>query len=183
MESQLNLFSPRITSASKLRRRVLQIILSRGDYGATDHEIREQIDSELFDSIRPRRCELLDAGLLINTGRKRPSPSRKPCTVWVARRGVKFEDLLPHLEKGAKERKKRKPKSVSATGHQQNGESTEKAAKQNGASALTVATCSCGSTRFIESECHSGETIRRDCSNCGKVSHPKWRGKWREEIT
>jgi len=66
-----------------------------------------------------------------------------------SQRGFLAAELLPLIEKESKERQKRKPKSVSATGHEQNGKSTDKAAAATGASGRTTARAK----KVIESGC------------------------------
>jgi hypothetical protein len=62
-------------------RQVYELVVSRGDYGATDHEIRAALGM-LGDTARARRRELVKAGILDPSGRTRPSPSGHPMTVW-----------------------------------------------------------------------------------------------------
>ncbi len=63
---------------------VLEFIRYRGAYGATDAEIVEELETDP-STARPRRVELRDAGLIVDSGCTRPSPSKHPMTVWVAK--------------------------------------------------------------------------------------------------
>lgn len=69
--------------AGTLRRRVLDSIIAAGKHGRTDDEIQafERMDPS---TQRPRRIELVEAGLVKDSGQKRMTRSRKPATVWVA---------------------------------------------------------------------------------------------------
>lgn len=69
--------------AGSQRARVYAFILGRGEYGATDEEIQAALGiSE--SSVRPRRGELREAGLIHDSGRTRPTRSGGQATVWVA---------------------------------------------------------------------------------------------------
>jgi hypothetical protein len=63
------------------RRRVLDHITSSGEYGATDVEIQMALGIS-GDTERPRRVELCDLDLIVDSGRARVVRGRKH-TVWV----------------------------------------------------------------------------------------------------
>ena len=68
--------------ADSQRRRVLQLIRQAGDFGLTDVEI--QIALCLDGSTeRPRRIELLRAGLIQDSGKTRMTPSGRQAVVWI----------------------------------------------------------------------------------------------------
>lgn len=69
-------------TAAKLRTRVLQFIRSQGTLGATDAEIQEQLEMR-GDTERPRRRELQKAGLIVDSGEARTTPSGRAAVVWV----------------------------------------------------------------------------------------------------
>lgn len=65
------------------RARILAEIKRSGVLGRTDGELQEQLGMN-GSSQRPRRIELLDAGLIRDSGRTRKSASGRQCVVWVA---------------------------------------------------------------------------------------------------
>lgn len=70
-------------SAASLRMKVLDFIVARGSDGATDAEIQTALRME-GSTQRPRRVELVDAGLIRDSGCKRTTASLRRATVWVA---------------------------------------------------------------------------------------------------
>ena len=66
---------------STQRGRVLAFIEARGDSGATDQEI-EFGALMSSSSVRPRRGELLEAGLIRDSGITRPTKAGVQATVW-----------------------------------------------------------------------------------------------------
>ena len=71
--------------AKQLRLKVLAFIRGTGEGGATDHEIQAGLGMNPSTQ-RPRRGELVKAGLVENSGRTRATPSGRQATVWVSRR-------------------------------------------------------------------------------------------------
>ena len=69
--------------AGTLRALVLNWLRARGSYGATDEEIAYQYDLNP-STARPRRVELVQAGLVRDSGQTRPTRSGRQATVWVA---------------------------------------------------------------------------------------------------
>lgn len=65
----------------KSRIAVYQCIQRLG--GATDEEIQRTLDMNPSTQ-RPRRVELVDAGLIEDSGRTAPTRSGRPAVVWVA---------------------------------------------------------------------------------------------------
>jgi hypothetical protein len=65
------------------RARILAEIKRLGLIGRTDCELQEQLGMN-GSSQRPRRIELVDAGLVKDSGRTRKSASGRACVVWVA---------------------------------------------------------------------------------------------------
>jgi hypothetical protein len=69
--------------ASELRRRVLAYLRGRGEDGATDEEMQTGIPMPA-NTERPRRCELVEMGSVVDSGRKRRTRSGRNAVVWVA---------------------------------------------------------------------------------------------------
>lgn len=69
--------------AAHLRALVLAEITRRGEAGATDEEVQAALGMQ-GNTQRPRRGELVAAGLVVDSGRRRPTRSGKPAAVWVA---------------------------------------------------------------------------------------------------
>lgn len=70
-------------SAEQLRARVYQFIVGRGGYGATDQEIQHALELD-GSTERPRRWELVNAGLVRDSGTARLTATKRRATVWVA---------------------------------------------------------------------------------------------------
>jgi hypothetical protein len=68
--------------ANTLRQRVLTFIIERGSFGATDEEIQAGTGLKC-QTETPRRRELVQLGLVVDSGRRRPTSSGRPATVWV----------------------------------------------------------------------------------------------------
>ncbi|MDA1054623.1 MAG: hypothetical protein O3C40_29685 [Planctomycetota bacterium] len=65
--------------AGRLRDLVYSLVEARG--GATDEEIARALEL-LSDTARARRCELRDAGYLVDSGDRRPTSRGRPAVVW-----------------------------------------------------------------------------------------------------
>jgi len=50
--------------------------------GLTDHEMQAHLNM-IGSTQRPRRVELCDKGLVVDSGRQRPTPSGRMAVVWV----------------------------------------------------------------------------------------------------
>jgi len=70
-------------AAGKLRRLVYWYIVNQGPAGATDHEVSAGLGLQ-SDTCRARRVELRDTGHVVDSGQRRPTPSGRGATVWVA---------------------------------------------------------------------------------------------------
>ncbi len=66
----------------QLRGEVLAFITDRKTLGATDHEISAELNL-LQDTARARRHELLDDGLVVDSGQRRSTPSGRSAAVWI----------------------------------------------------------------------------------------------------
>ena len=71
-----------IPRTGTLRRAVYDAIRRTGDEGLTDSELQRALNME-GNTERPRRVELIDAGLIKDSGRRRYEGGR-PMIVWVA---------------------------------------------------------------------------------------------------
>lgn len=65
------------------RRLVYDHIVQAGEHGATDEEIQQALGLH-HNSQTPRRLELVQAGLIEDSGRRRTGHSTVPSIVWVA---------------------------------------------------------------------------------------------------
>lgn len=61
---------------------VLAVIVKAGAFGATDAEI-EIATGMRAQSVSPRRGDLRKRGLIVDSGRRRPTPRGRPAAVWV----------------------------------------------------------------------------------------------------
>lgn len=68
-------------SAGSLRRQVWSFLMERGQAGATDEEIQTMLEINPSTQ-RPRRIELVNGGLVRDSGRTRLTQSRRKATVW-----------------------------------------------------------------------------------------------------
>ena len=69
--------------AAKQRADVLAVIVKAGAFGATDADI-EAATGIRAQSVSPRRGELRALGLVVDSGRRRPTPRGRPAAVWIA---------------------------------------------------------------------------------------------------
>lgn len=67
----------------RVRKKVLDTLVERADYGATDHELVE-LCSMIKDTVASARHDLChrEPPLVINSGKKRLTPSKRRATVW-----------------------------------------------------------------------------------------------------
>ena len=70
------------SDAGRLRRKVLAMLIERGDTGATDAEIQAELKME-GNTERPRRRELVQAGVVCDSQRVRQTKSGRAAVVWV----------------------------------------------------------------------------------------------------
>ena len=71
------------SKAGTIRRVILDFLVGLGDHGATDEEIQTGLVMGA-NTQRPRRVELVRAGLVVDSGKTRPTLSGKAAVVWVA---------------------------------------------------------------------------------------------------
>jgi hypothetical protein len=72
--------APRVPTYKAL---VFNLILVRGEHGATDQEIQEVLMMS-GDTVRPTRGKLLKDGLIYDSGKTRKNRNGNDCIVWVA---------------------------------------------------------------------------------------------------
>lgn len=71
--------------AATLRRLVLDYLRGQGEQGATDLEMQEALGMD-GNTQRPRRVELLTAGLIRDSGCTRATRHGRQAVVWIANR-------------------------------------------------------------------------------------------------
>lgn len=67
--------------AATIRERVERFFIERGPHGATDEECQLALGLRA-DTERPRRRELVTAGLVRDSGKERPTTTGRAATVW-----------------------------------------------------------------------------------------------------
>jgi hypothetical protein len=65
-----------------LRGQVLGFIHSQGFAGATDYEIETALKM-LGNTVRPRRRELEQMGIVLDSGKRRPTQTGRDAIVWI----------------------------------------------------------------------------------------------------
>jgi hypothetical protein len=70
------------SKAKTLRAEVLGFIRISGRYGATDEELQIALNMNP-NTERPRRVELVERGLVVDSGKKRKTKSNRQAVVWV----------------------------------------------------------------------------------------------------
>lgn len=81
-----------VALASELRRRVYAELL-KYPLGLTDHQLQDFLAMNPSTE-RPRRVELVRAGLVRDSGLRRLTPSGRKAVVWVARTPRPLTDML-----------------------------------------------------------------------------------------
>ncbi len=77
-----------IEAAAVQRAKVLEVIALAGSHGATDAEVEIKTGIRA-QSVSPRRGELVKRGVIVNSGQRRMTPSRRSAIVWI------MADLVP----------------------------------------------------------------------------------------
>ena len=72
-----------VGAAGTLRRQVYEFIRDRGEHGATDEEIATGLGMNP-STVRPRRGEAQEAGLIVDSGLTRKTASGRAAIVWRA---------------------------------------------------------------------------------------------------
>lgn len=67
-----------------LQERVYRFLVFMGSHGATDEEMQESLRMNPSTQ-RPRRVELVEKKLVVDSGMKRPTKGNHPATVWRAK--------------------------------------------------------------------------------------------------
>ena len=79
--------------AEDLRAQVLAFIVDRDGQGATDEEVRRGLGLRA-DTARARRVELRDAGLVRDSGARRPVESGRLAIVWTSTPALISQEIL-----------------------------------------------------------------------------------------
>lgn len=74
-------------NATTNRRAAFNALMAAGDEGLTDFDL-ERITGVKQTSIGKRRFELVEAGLVVDSGEKRPAPSGSLAIVWKVVKGM-----------------------------------------------------------------------------------------------
>ena len=85
--------------AGTLRAAVLAMLRDRGEGGATDQEIQDALRLPSNTQI-PRRWELVNAGAVVASGRRRKTRSNCPATVWVLAKFAPKPATIPPVTPG-----------------------------------------------------------------------------------
>lgn len=64
------------------QKKVLKFVLAQGDRGATDQEIELALQVS-GNTVRPRRSELCQSGLVVDSGKRRQTKSGRLAVVWI----------------------------------------------------------------------------------------------------
>ncbi len=72
-----------VKGSRSLRARVMNLLRELGEYGATDEEIQDRLGMNPSTE-RPRRVELVNAGMVRKSGVCRPTKAGRDADVWVA---------------------------------------------------------------------------------------------------
>lgn len=67
----------------EMERRVLECLKRRGAWGGTDAELQDELGLAVSSEV-PRRNALMNKGLIVDSGRTRPTRTGRSATVWVA---------------------------------------------------------------------------------------------------
>ncbi len=131
-------------------------------HGTWERWLAEHFDEVICaDSCRARRVELMDAGDVVDVGKRRPTHSGRPAIVWIAREYVPKSDrpTEPSLEAPAGDVAEETHGTLAA------GDQGERCPR-----------CEC--PRFVETPIHLGRSVRLDCELCGAfVRFKVWHGK------
>ena len=158
MNGQLPLFDVEGTAATRraagesiagfagdMRGAVLEFVRSQGAYGAIDEETHQGLGM-LSDTARAR-VELRDAGLIVDSGQRRPTRSGRLAVVWSGSDARMSEPAADSRIAGQSARASPRPATVRS--------GMEACLKRGG-------------HRFVDVPIHGGRSIRRDCAACGR---------------
>ena len=150
------------------RGQVLAFITARGPLGATDFELCRAVGF-LADTARARRCELRDAGRVIDSGQRRQTSSGRAAVVWIAA-GV----MPPAIAADPPETEKSGGAEFSGSNRQPPRVGNRTAAESTEPRPIAPLRCRCGSSERREIEISGGRS-RIDCAECGRFL--TW-GRW-----
>jgi hypothetical protein len=86
------------TTGPQRRKAVYEFILSRGEEGATDDEVIQQLGIP-HASMAGTRHDLEKLGAVLGTDRNRPTVSGNLAEVWIAKPGVRVDKRPPKTER------------------------------------------------------------------------------------
>ena len=167
--------------AGLMRDQVLSFIRARGEEGATDEEVSFALNMKL-DTARARRCELRDAGLVRDNGRRRVTASGRRAVCWVAaKQGSGFgvqgsEDRTAEGKRAPMPATRHAPPATCP--RPATSSPIPSASPASSAVIPSPAPCPRCGGQTIDVRIHDGQSVRRDCRRCGRfVSFPMWYGK------
>ena len=71
-------------SLRMLQHKVLNYIRERMEFGSTDEELSIALDCPRQSTMRTRRSELVDLGLIVDSSRRRKTSTGRNAIVWIA---------------------------------------------------------------------------------------------------
>ena len=152
----------------RLQAAVLGFVEERGPRGATDEEIRLGLELS-GDTARARRCELRDAGLIVDSGRRRKTRTGRRAVVWVS------------AATGARARPDQPPVATPAPIDHARQSIPDRPGPAAGDQAASWRCPRCACTTWQDVPIHHGRSTRRDCARCGRaVGFPVWHGQPRD---
>jgi len=148
------------------RQQVLEFIWNRGPRGATDEEISEALGLKL-DTSRARRCELRDAGEVIDGGGRRRTHSGRLAVCWIVA-GEAWTTGRPAIVDRPPTQSAAPPAEPAA----------EPAAERGAVEAPASESCpKCGAREFRDVPIHHSRSTRRECAKCGAfIAFTRWHG-------
>lgn len=186
---------PAEARAGNQRDRMLAAFIAAGERGLTDFEAADELGISL-NSVRPRRVELRERGLIRDSGRTRKAPSGHRAHVWMAVTAagrLPTSDLRAEAKEGQKaargDRKSGNAKSVVAKCPQAMSEKTRDQSRDkigDGPAPKPIDSMDrppvfhwrrppatrrgccprCGYREYRDVPIHGGRSIRRDCARC-----------------
>ena len=164
---------PSTKRAASDRERVLGALIRRGPLGATDHELAAELGL-LIDTCRARRVELLHDALVVDSGRRRPSPSGHRATVWIVRTAAATAT-------GARARPDEHRVDAPGPIYPAGAPIPDRPDPAAPEAAASWRCPRCGCTTCQDVPIHDGRSTRRDCARCGRaVGFPVWQGQPRD---
>ena len=154
----------------RLQAAVLRFLEERGPRGATDEQIHEALELS-GDTARARRCELRDAGLIVDSGRRRKTRTGRRAVVWVK---AAISGEMPSAAAAEQAPSSPAVKIPSEAPAQPPKHLVDQAAADRPDPAAPEAAASwrcprCACTSWRDVPIHAGRSLRRDCARCGRM--------------